>query len=480
MQETLYFYDLETSGVNARADRIMQFAGQRTDLDLNPIGEPDNFLVSLTDDILPAPEAILITGITPQQTRQDGISEKEFAKWFYKDVATPKTTILGYNSVRFDNEFIRFLMWRNFYDPYAWSYTNNTSVWDILDLVRMTRALRPNNIKWPFSSEGKPTNRLELLTAVNKLDHKNAHDALCDVNATIAVAKLIKNNQPKLFSYLFDMRDKKAVQKLVHSDTPFVYTSGRYPSQSMHTTVAVRLCDHPSYNGGQVLVYDLRHNPKPFMGLSIDQLQDRLKYSKEPDAEPRLLIKVLAYNKCPAVAPLSVLDGKAQENIKLTTKEINSNLEILNSDPTFVERVRQVFSRQKEVYQQAMVPDICTVDSALYDGFVSDKDKKYCQQVQGASASELADFHPPFGDERLSLLLLLYKARQLPKSLSLQEQAQWESYKAAKLFAGEDNSQLATYFRSIESLYKTVNDQSKQALLKDLWFWGESIAPADI
>ncbi|MCU0667020.1 MAG: exodeoxyribonuclease I [Patescibacteria group bacterium] len=479
VQETLYFYDLETSGVNPRADRIMQFAGQRTDLDLKPIGQPDNFLISLTDDILPVPEAILITSITPQQTRQDGISEKDFAKWFYKDVATLKTTILGYNSLRFDNEFIRFLMWRNFYDAYLWSY-DQTSTWDILDTVRMTRALRPGGIEWPFSSEGKPTNRLEMLTYINKLEHNNAHDALSDVNATIAVAKLIKTNQPKLFSYLFDMRNKKAIQKLVNSETPFVYTSGRYPSETLHTTAVVRLSDHPSYNGGQVLVYDLRHNPEPFMSLTIEQLEERLKYTKDQNADPRLPVKALAFNKCPAVAPLAVLDKKAQKNINLTPDQINNNLKILYSDPTFVERIRQVFLRQKESHQQALLPNIYSVDGQLYDGFVSDKDKHFCQQIRESSATELADLHPAFGDERLTPLLLLYKARQMPKSLSEQEQAQWESYKNTKLTTGNDNSMLANYFKVIKQLYETTKDDSKQALLKDLWFWGESIAPADI
>ncbi|MDQ5885415.1 MAG: Exodeoxyribonuclease, partial [Patescibacteria group bacterium] len=280
MSASLYFYDLETSGVNPKKDRVMQFAGQRTNLDLEPIQDPDVFYVKMTDDVLPDPGAILVTGITPQQTISDGISEKEFADFIYNKVAIPQTTIVGYNSVRFDNEFIRFLLYRNYFDAYEWSYKNNVSVWDLLDVVRMTRALRPDGIKWPFASDGKPTNRLEKLTGINKIDHIGAHDALSDVKATIGVAKLIKKHQPKLFSYLYDMRSKQAVINLVNSGMPFVYTSGRYDANYQKTTVAINLCEHPVYGASRVIVYDLRYDPTEFLGLSIEKLVERMQFTK--------------------------------------------------------------------------------------------------------------------------------------------------------------------------------------------------------
>jgi len=122
---------------------------------------------------------------------------------------------MGFNSVRFDDEFMRYLHYRNFYDPYAWHYSDDCSRWELLDLVRMTRALRPEGIEWPVSPEGKPTNRLELLTGLNHLDHEKAHDALNDVLATIAVTKLIRDKQPGLFDYLFQYRSKNDVKQKV-------------------------------------------------------------------------------------------------------------------------------------------------------------------------------------------------------------------------------------------------------------------------
>ena len=208
--KSFLFYDLETSGLSAKEDRIMQFAGQRTDLDLNPIGDPINLLVKLPDDTLPSPKAIMVTKITPQKTQQDGLTEAELCRYLIDEVFTPNTCILGFNTVRFDDEFMRHLFWRNFYDPYEWQWKDGRSRWDILDLTRLTRALRPEGINWPTQEKEKngqkitvKTNRLELITKLNHIEHEHAHDALADVYATIAVARLIKEKQPDLFNYLF-------------------------------------------------------------------------------------------------------------------------------------------------------------------------------------------------------------------------------------------------------------------------------------
>jgi exodeoxyribonuclease-1 len=219
---TFYFFDLETSGFSCRDDRIMQFAGQRTDMDLKPVGEPDNILIRMTPDVLPQPDAVLVHGITPQQTITEGITEAEFAKYLTSQVCVKDTVMVGYNNLRFDNDFIRFTLWRNFHDAYEWSWKERCSTWDLLDVVRMTRALRPEGIQWPFAPDGKPSNRLEYMTAVNKLEHANAHDALSDVSAAIDIARLVKGKQPKLFSYLLEHRGKNKIAPLVSSGRPLV------------------------------------------------------------------------------------------------------------------------------------------------------------------------------------------------------------------------------------------------------------------
>lgn len=468
MTKTFFFYDVETSGLNPREDRIMQFAGQRTDMDLNPIGEPYNLLVRLNDDTLPSPDAIMVTGISPQQTVADGYTEAEFAKILQYDIFIEDTIAVGFNTIRFDDEFMRALFWRNFYDPYEWSWKDGRSRWDMLDVVRMTRALRPEGIEWPVDSEGKATNRLELLTSLNGLDHVSAHDALSDVEATIAVARLIKEKQPQLFDYLLKMRDKREVMGMVNLDDkkPFVYTSGRYDSEHEKTTVAFPLT---AGRNGNVVVYDLRYDPTAFIKMDQKQLATLLFAGwEERKAEnfQKLPVKELQYNRAPAVAPLGVLeqsDGWARIHLDIVTVERHKA--VLLSAPQFAENVRSLFEGRPEFKK---LPD---AEAQLYDGFIDNKDRVRIEAVRNASPSELADFHPEFADERLPALLLRYKARSFPDSLSESEATAWEAWRADRIAR-----QLPDFMKALQRLMAT-SDETKQFLLQELQLWAESVVP---
>lgn len=409
MGQTFFFYDLETSGLNPREDRIMQFAGQRCTMDLEPVGEPVNILVKMTDDALPSPGAIMVTKITPQQTLADGISEPEFCKFVIEEIFTPGTIAVGYNTVRFDDEFMRATLWRNFYDPYEWEWKEGRSRWDMLDVVRLVRALRPEGIEWPVTEDGKATNRLELITKLNGLEHAHAHDALSDVYATIAVARLIREKQPELFNFLLKLRDKKEVAKYVNLENkrPFVYASGRYPSEFNKTTVAFPLT---SGRNGNILVYDLRYN--------VEEIEE--------NTYP--IVKELCLNKCPAVAPVGVLekdDGWAK--IGLTKEQVQENLQILLKHPEFAEQMRTEQENRPE-WPKPEEPE-----QALYDGFLDDLDRVKVAAVRNADVDHLSDFHPEFHDPRLPELLLHYKGRNFPESLDENESARWAEYRRARL-----------------------------------------------
>lgn len=446
----------------------MQFAGQRTNEKLEPVGEPVNILVRMSDDILPEPQAILVTGITPQATLADGLSEPEFCRFLSDEVFIPGTIALGYNSIRFDDEFIRHTFWRNFYDPYAWSYGDGRGRWDILDVVRMTRALRPDGIEWPVDDHGKAVNKLELIAKVNGLDHTKAHDALSDVEALIALTRLLKERQPKLFKYLFDMRDKNEVAKLVNLENPqpFVYASGRYGSEHDFTTVAYPL--GPGTRPNTVLVYDLRYDPSGFFGATPQALASILFADRDQRAQEGFVplpVKELAYNKCPAVAPLSVFDEASQERLKLSLATIQAHQETLVSNPTFAEAVRTAFE-MREPFEPSL-----DVEGQLYDGFMPDGDKAKCAAVRTADANDLADFHPQFNDERLPELLLRYKARWYSNSLSDAEREKWEAYRAQKISAS-----LPKYLETLGRLAETGQDRY---VLEELQLWAESIIPIE-
>ncbi len=474
MEQTFFFYDLETSGVDPKEQRIMQFAGQRTDLQLNEIGQPFNFLISLTDDVLPEPYAIMVTSILPQQTIAEGITEAEFLQTFTQEIATAGTIFVGYNSIRFDDEFMRYLHYRNFYDPYEWHWKDGRSRWDLLDVTRMTRALRPDGIKWPFDPEGKPTNRLELLTSLNNLEHSNAHNALSDVRATISFARLLKSKQPKLFSYLLKMRDKSKVEAEVKSKNPFVYSSGKYSSEQEKTTVAVYLADNPKSGA---LVYDLRFDPNEWLNKTPEQLVESWRWKKDSQ-EQRLPIKTLQYNRCPAIAPTSVLDEESQQRLSLDMQVIAHNHQTLISNPAFSQNVLKALDAMNKQQQTAWDTEPKLVDGQLYEGFIKDTDKPKMERLRKADINNVGVFKNDFEDARLQTLLPLYKARNYPKQLSNQDKKIWEDYKYRKLLSGGEQSRANKYFNQLQGLATNtkINTQQKN-ILEDLKIYGESILP---
>ena len=471
MSQTFFFYDLETSGLDPRQDRIMQFAGQRTTLDLEPVGEPYNILVKLNDDTLPSPDALMVTGITPQQTQADGYTEAEFAQLLIDEIFTPDTITVGFNNIRFDDEFIRALFWRTFRDPYEWAWRDGRSRWDMLDVVRMTRALRPDGIEWPVV-DGKATNRLELLTKINGIDHFKAHDALSDVEALIAVTKLIKEKQAQLYEHLLAYRDKKKVAELVNLEDkrPFVYVSGRYEAEYHKATVVFPLT---AGRNGNVIVYDLRYDPTPFLSMSQADLAKKLFATwEERQAEDfqKLPVKELQYNRAPAVAPLGVLereDGWGRLQLDATT--IEKHKTALLSVPTFAENIRGLFEGRPEFAKQT------DPEARLYDGFLNDLDRVRVEAVRNADVRQLADFHPDFTDDRLAALLLHYKARNYPKSLAEDEVSAWETWRSERI-----KRQLPGFMKRLQALAGIHrNNDEKQFILQELQLWLEGIVEID-
>lgn len=469
---TFYFYDLETSGFSASHDRIMQFAGQRTDLDLKPIGKPDNFLIKMTPDILPEPGAVLVHGISPQKTVTNGISEAEFAKYLTSRVSTPNTIVVGYNNIRFDNTFIRFLLWRNFHDAYEWSWKDGCSSWDLLDVGRMMRALRPEGINWPFAPNGKPSNSLELLSAINKLEHVDAHDAMSDVKASIAVARLLKNKQPKMFNYLLNIRQKSKVAPLVTKGDPLIYTSGRYSSDFAKTAVVVIVASKDDKSGA--LVYDLRIDPDEFKNQTVAELTALWK-ARDENA-PYFPVKLLSYNKCPAIAPFSVLDGPSAKRLGIHKKIIDSHLAKLRKAEGFGDKLLQALDGVWPRRQPKIVIDDQDVDESLYDEFIKNEDRIKMSVVRAADPSKLSELNLRFKDERLNKLAPLYKARNFPEYLTADEQKNWNKFRHQKLLQGGNESLRSRFRAQVEELSKTPGlGSEKMSLLEDLLDWEGAI-----
>lgn len=429
MTTTLYWHDYETFGVDPKRDRPAQFAGLRTDEALNEVGDPLVVYCKPARDVLPHPEACLLTGITPQLADAQGMPEPEFIARIHAELARPGTCGVGYNTLRFDDEVTRNTLYRNFYDPYAREWQQGNSRWDLIDLVRMTYALRPEGIEWPRHDDGRPSFRLEDLAAANGIGHESAHDALSDVRATIGLARLIRNRQPRLYDWLFQLRNKrKAAEQLdLVGHEPVIHTSRMYPSETGCTTLVMPLVGEPG-NNNSVLVYDLRQDPSPFLALDVEGLRDRLFTRAEdlPVGVERLSVKSVKINKCPALAPRKTLDESIAKRIAINLDACARHWEQLNADKGFMQRVAQTYnSREFSPSGDA--------DLALYEGFLNDADRPLLARVRDASKQELAQTRFDFHDKRLPELLFRYRARNWPETLSAEEAQRWEHLRRLRL-----------------------------------------------
>ena len=475
----LFFFDLETSGFDPRSARIMQFAGQRVDMDFKPVEEPVNILIRMTPDVLPDPDAILVTGITPQMTLQDGKTEADFLKVFESSIRRPDTIFVGYNNIRFDNEFMHSLLQRNFAESTRWHSSNGCSQWDLLDVVRMTRALRPEGIAWPYDASGSPTNRLQLLTGINGLDHNNAHDAASDVSATIAIARLLCQKQPKLYRYLLSIRSAQKVKSLVSSDQPFVYTSGAYSSTYEKTTIVVKLADDPGSHGA--VVYDLRQDPTQFMHMSAGQLAEAWRWKRgRPIRHSAPPVKLLRYDYCPAVAPVSVLDDAACMRLQLDQEAIQWHERLLRDNTTLTEKIIEAYSvlHTKRSSQTALFHDDRPAGSKLGGAAADEHDLNLMAVLRSSPADMLQAGKTIFHDDRFNTLLPLYKARNFPALLTDSERADWEAYRFHRLLDGGASSRMAMFAKRLEYLYAVSGEiGNRRFLLDELQLYAASIMP---
>ncbi len=472
---SLFWHDYETFGIVPRRDRPAQFAGIRTDGELNELGAPVVHFCQPAPDYLPDPESCLLTGILPQACLAQGLPEHVFAAAIEAELAQPGTTGVGYNSIRFDDEVTRHLFWRNLIDPYAREWQNECARWDLLDVVRCAYALRPQGIEWPKHADGRPSFKLEHLTAANAITHEAAHDALADVRATIALARLVKARQPRLWEFCFRLRKKDAVQAEigVASPKPFLHVSGMYPPERGCLAVVWPLAPHPT-NKNELIVWDLAFDPAELAGLDSEAIRLRMftRQDELPEGVSRLPIKTVHINKSPIViGNLRTLTDERAAHWALDVAQALRHAELAARGPLVPrERWAEVFARPKPEH----APD---VDEDLYGGFLGNDDRRALDRLRGMAADKLAATRTGFGDARLEELVFRYRARNFAQTLSEGERARWTAHCSERLHKGAGGGlTLAAYLDRIDTLAESADDRGR-AILEALVDYAGQIAP---
>ena len=463
--KTFYWYDYETFGLSPKVQRIAQFAGIRTDENLNVLDE-HMFYCKPTRDSLPAPEACLVTGITPQLCEEKGFIEHEFIKKIHTEFSKPETCIVGYNSIAFDDEYTRHTLFRNFLDPYSWHWQNGNSRWDILNVARFCYAHKEDDsLKWVKNDKNRPIFKLDNLAPANHIEHSNAHDAMADVKATIGIASIIKKTQPKFFEYALSLRNKKEVEKLVKLFYPMLLTSSGFGYKSSFTRLVTAVCYHPDYSD-RAIVFNLNQDPEILLELDIDELK-KLTFTRKSDLPKgleKLELNELVFNKSPMFVCSPNEDSfKLSSNLigkfKIDMENCFKNLSFIHQNRSKIEEKVQLIFKQPPERQQTS-----DVDQSLYDGFISRHDRIICNEIQNLSPKDFDHYNPPFEDKKLNKLFLNFKARNYPQYLNDFEQDEWFEIVQSRIQNGENG------FLSIESFEKSLNHlKESHPERKNLW-----------
>ncbi len=466
------WHDFETFGADPRRDRPAQFAALRTNDSLEPIEDPMVVYCQPAKDVLPHPMACLITGISPQMALERGVPENEFATLIYESMSRPGTCTVGFNNFRFDDEVTRHLFWRNFFDPYSREYANGNSRFDLIDLLRMARALRPEGIDWPDREDGTPSYRLEHLAAANGLDTSRAHDALADVEATISLARLLRTQQPRLWDWALSLRQKHAVAGMLQKREPLLHSSARFPASQFCTAPVLPVAPHPVF-AGQWIVWNLNIDPRPFFNLDQEDLVDRMWTTASelpPDVE-RLPLKLIRSNRCPMLAPLSTLDSAASDRLGIDASAITTHAAALKANGEFIKRIGTLFNDTGGKAGTSPVD----AELALYDGFVPRGDQQLYPRLRELDPDGLTRLGTPFTDERLNTLLFRYRARLYPTSLDESEIDRWQSDCQRRLISDPELASIRwdEYQTIVADLMRTQPE--KVTLLEQLAQWPTEI-----
>ena len=466
------WYDLETFGRDPRRSRIAQFAAIRTDDDLRETDAPISWFCRPANDVLPSPIATLITGITPQQATRDGWIEAEFFARIHEEMATPGTCSVGYNSLRFDDEFIRFGLYRNFHDAYEREWRNGNSRWDLLDVLRLARALRPEGLEWPLRDDGHASFRLEDLAHANGVRDGMAHEGLSDVRALIGLARKLKDAQPRFWDYVLKLRDKKTVRGLCDlvAHTPLLHVSGRFPAEQRHAALVAPLAVHPVI-GTRVIAYDLGADPAEFVALDDAALKARLytPRSQLPEGVRRLPLKEIHTNRCPAVLPLTHVRPAELGALGLDAETAQARAEWLAGHPAFIARCLALFTEAREFGPS-------DADGDLYGGFIGDADRRLFPRIRSAEPAALPRFEALLQDARLKTLLFRYQARNWPESLDAGQRQRWDAFRRSRLqeAASRTEGSLAAFEAEWAEAQSRVDSDLGRAALVQLQQWRDA------
>ena len=396
------FYDLETTGLNRTFDQVIQFAAIRTDQALNRL-EEHNIKIRLRPDIIPSPGAMLIHGI-PIKNLASGPCEFEAMATIHRLFNTPGTITIGYNSLGFDDEFLRFSFYRNLLPPYTHQYANGCFRMDLLAMMTIYWLYNREVLKWPDSG-GKPSLKLEHINDLNQLARGKAHDALVDVKATVELARRLRN-APKVWDYLSGYFNKATdIRRMEELPISFESGSGRH---TLGLLAANAMGSSLNFQAPVLFIggSNAYRNQTLWLRLDLPELQAT---ETETIPENTWVIRKKAGEPGIILPPLdrywSKISPERQDIVAANIQWLQDNLELFTA-----------IIRYHADFRYPVIPDL-DVDAALYQsGFWSNTDQEVCRAFHESPVKEKPALINKFKDKGLRVLAKRVIFRNFPES----------------------------------------------------------------
>lgn len=415
-EPSFLFYDLETSGLNKCFDQVMQFAAIRTDLNFKEL-ERHEIFVKLNSDVVPAPGAIITHRISPKQCEQ-GIPELAAIEKIHEIINTPGTISIGYNTLAFDDEFLRFSFYRNLLPPYTHQFANQCSRADLYPMTVMYYLFCQNALNWP-EKDGKPSLKLDLINSLNDQISGQAHNAIVDVEATLALAKRLHQHED-MWNYLFGYFNKATdIQRLTKLTTAIetnnqsykeaLLINGSIGSKNLYQLPVLSLGQHAHYSNQTLW---LRLDSEKLQQCTTDTIAEHsFAYRKKMGETPFILPTLERF--------MSRLDSSRLEIAEANKQWLQDNPDLL-----------QAIADHHRHYKYPKVPNL-DIDAALYElDFPTNREEFLFQRFHLATPEEKATVASQFPNPIRKEQAIRIIGRNYPELLPSQDKIIFDEYLA--------------------------------------------------
>ena len=431
--KSFLFFDFETDGKGFASCRPVQFAAIRTDLALNPIGEPTMLFMRPPIDRLPSPHAIAVHKKAPWE-QEAGLPEGAFARAIQALVEEPGTICVAHNGHSFDYKVLQHLLYRNILPPYDWMHSAGRSRFDTLPLLRGVHAFSPGAMPFAAREDGGVSYKLDLTAAANGIDASSAHDALADVETMISLFERARSAAPAVTKHYFSLRFKSNVDEVLQEAMFWLLLPTNPAAQkcaSLYTRLGVT-------DRSEVVLWDLRVNPRVFIDVTPEELVLR-QFSKD-DAllemgAVRPGLQPIRANQAPFVAPVDMAHSVLWDDAELNATDVDRNLAWLSDHQRLTESWVEAYQSRKN----AFTAENEDVEEQLFGDLILGPDEGRLRRLRqrlarDGSLGEPVDVRKMhFDDGRLSEICFRFIARNYPHRLTAKGKQYWELFVSRRL-----------------------------------------------